>query len=160
MLSEMLFSNEVGDPILNVMKLLMLEPYQFSGISAYSDKLIPPLLEQIRKDVLPEVKNKALILLDALMEPAYEWQPAAISVEVDEQLAELSLAADLYSVRAARMIGKLKSEAAVRWILDETRSGKSEGAYQTLATIRETAGSLPLLVLNSPKTVLCPRKIF
>ena len=143
MISEMLFGNEVGDPILNVMKLLMLEPYQFSGISAYSDKLVPPLLEQIQIDGLPEVKNKALILLDALMEPANDWQDAAISEEMDQQLAELSLSTDLYSIRAARMIGKLKSEAAVRWIVEETQGSESDAALLSLATIRETAGSLP-----------------
>ena len=60
------------------------------------------------------------------MEPANDWQDAAISEEMDQQLAELSLSTDLYSIRAARMIGKLKSEAAVRWIVEETQGSESD----------------------------------
>ena len=141
--SEKIFEHETGDPVLNMMKLIMLEPYQFAGIDVYSQKLIPPLLEQFEQGGAPEVTAKALVLLDTLMSPADEWQAYALSVETDQKLAQLSLTDEIFSREAARLIGKLKSRSAVNWILGETKTLQSEYAYQALAIIRETAGNLP-----------------
>lgn len=142
-ISERIFELETGDAVLNMMKLIMLEPYQFTGADVYSQKLIPPLLEQFEQGGAPEITTKALVLLDTLMPQAEEWQAYALSAETDQKLAQLSLVDEIFAEQAARLVGKLKSRSAVNWILGGTRTDQSENAYQALSIIRETAGSLP-----------------
>ena len=142
-ISEKIFDHETGESVLNMMKLIMLEPYQFTGIDIYSQKLIPPLLDQFEQQGTPEVTTNALALLDTLMPQPEDWQPYSISIDTDQKLAALSLADEPFSERAARLIGKLKSQAAVEWILGEIKTDRAEFAYQALASIRQTAGSLP-----------------
>jgi serine/threonine-protein kinase len=83
-----------------------------------------------------------------------DWQPFVFGVEIDEVLSELALEADSHAVRerAARAIGRIRSEAAVKEIAARQRAGE-EGALRALAFIRDEAPQLPPSVSESARLV-------
>ncbi len=82
------------------------------------------------------------------------WRTVVFSAEIDEVLSELALEADSPAVRerAARAIGRIRSEAAVKEIAARQRAGEA-GALQALAFIRDEAPQLPASVSASARLV-------
>lgn len=73
-----------------------------------------------------------------------DWRASAFTPELDALLAELALDQDRPEVAeaAARAIGRIRSEAAVKVLAEHQRNGES-GALQALALVRDEAPSLP-----------------
>ncbi|MBK8027552.1 MAG: protein kinase [Chloroflexi bacterium] len=76
-----------------------------------------------------------------------DWRANLYGEEVDEVLATLALEADTSATRerAARAIGRIRSEAAINQIADRQRKGE-HGALRALAYIRDEAPQLPASV--------------
>jgi len=76
-----------------------------------------------------------------------DWRPQIFGEEIDEVLATLAMEADSAQTResAARAIGVLRSEAAIKEIAKRQRAGK-KGALRALAFVRDEAPQLPDVV--------------
>lgn len=74
----------------------------------------------------------------------YDWRDSAFTPEIDAMLANLALDTDKPEVAesAARAIGRIRSEAAVRVLAEQQRKGEP-GALRALALVRDEAPSLP-----------------
>lgn len=74
----------------------------------------------------------------------YDWRESVYTQEIDALLAELALDEGKPTVAeaAARAIGRIRSEAAVKVLAEHQRSGKG-GALRALALVRDEAPSLP-----------------
>ena len=74
----------------------------------------------------------------------YDWRDSAFSPELDALLAQLALdtARPEVAEAAARAIGRIRSEAAVKVLAEHQRSGEG-GALGALALVRDEAPSLP-----------------
>ncbi|MCK6579696.1 MAG: serine/threonine protein kinase [Anaerolineae bacterium] len=76
-----------------------------------------------------------------------DWRAEIFGSEIDEVLATLALEADSHATRerAARAIGRIRSEVAIKQIADRQRQGE-RGALRALAYIRDEAPQLPASV--------------
>lgn len=76
--------------------------------------------------------------------PESDWLPVVFSEEIDAILATLALEADTHKTRerAARAIGRIRSEAAIKDVAEAQRKGEA-GARRALAFIRDEAPQLP-----------------
>ncbi|MDZ4768715.1 MAG: serine/threonine-protein kinase [Chloroflexota bacterium] len=76
--------------------------------------------------------------------PTSDWLPEVFGAEIDSVLAILALEADspVTRERAARAIGRIRSEAAIKEIAERQRQGEV-GARRALAFIRDEAPQLP-----------------
>ncbi|MFN8562632.1 MAG: hypothetical protein U0703_13680 [Anaerolineae bacterium] len=100
---------------------------------------------------MSELQNKTTLgdLLVALqkqlqLSTPYDWRESAFTPEIDALLADLALDNDKPEVAeaAARAIGRVRSEAAVRVLAEQQRQGE-HGALRALALVRDEAPSLP-----------------
>ncbi|GAB4481606.1 MAG: hypothetical protein Kow00124_29530 [Anaerolineae bacterium] len=83
----------------------------------------------------------ALAALERTIPDAQQWRPEGIGRSSDLLLAEMALSEQPEGQRAARLIGRLRSEAALAYLLERGAAG---GRYwPALVTILKTVGSLP-----------------
>jgi hypothetical protein len=73
-----------------------------------------------------------------------EWTPTVFGPEVDLLLAEMALdfGQPKIAEAAARTVGKIRSESAVKYLADQQRD-RRKGALRALAFVRDEAPSLP-----------------
>jgi serine/threonine protein kinase len=88
----------------------------------------------------PQLSGQILVLLRHLLDSPPSWQTAGFSAAGDVKLAELALTDRPQAVEAARLIGHVRSEAAVKVILEEADDTRMAAA---LMAVQQTAGSLP-----------------
>lgn len=76
-----------------------------------------------------------------------DWSPVVYGPEIDLLIAELSLDTVQPDIAeaAARAVGDIRSEAAVKYLTEQQRKGRN-GALRALAIVRDEAGSLPKTV--------------
>lgn len=76
-----------------------------------------------------------------------DWQEVIYTPEIDLLLAETAMDYSMPSVAefAARVIGRIRSTAAIRFIVNEQKKGR-RGALRALALIRDETPSLPPVV--------------
>lgn len=140
-LSERLFEREVGEALIRVMKLLLLEPDVYQTQEKVTRKLISQLVSQLEETNSPDVIENALILLQSLLPEHEDWQDYAFSSELDGSLAQLALSDQVYSGQAIALIAQVKSIASLDTIIRI-----SDAPNKALGRIRELAGSLPASV--------------
>jgi serine/threonine protein kinase len=88
----------------------------------------------------PQLSGQILVLLRHLLDSPPSWQTAGFGAAGDAKLAELALTDRPQAVEAARLIGHIRSEAAVKVILGEADNTRMAAA---LTAVQQTAGSLP-----------------
>lgn len=81
-----------------------------------------------------------------------DWRKEVFGSEIDDVLATLALDASSAATRerAARAIGRIRSEAAIEQIAERQRKG-DRGALRALAFIRDEAPQLPASVSNQAR---------
>ncbi len=83
----------------------------------------------------------ALAALECTIPDAQQWQPEGIGRGSDLLLAEMALSEQPEGQRAARLIGRLRSETALAHLLEQ---GAEDGRFwPALVAILKTAGNLP-----------------
>ncbi|MCP4358800.1 MAG: CHASE2 domain-containing protein [Chloroflexi bacterium] len=110
-----------------------------------------PLASQTQEKILDllinetgySLREQALNLLARSLSPASHWQEIGLTAQADTQLALLALRDDRFSVQAAQLIGQIHSQTAMQTILFSPLSKNEGQLLAVLATIRQTAGSLP-----------------
>jgi serine/threonine protein kinase len=90
-----------------------------------------------------QLGRQILVLLRHLLDSPPSWQTAGFGATGDARLAELALTDRPQAVEAARLIGHVRSEAAVEVILGEADDSRMAAA---LTVVQQTAGSFPRLV--------------
>ncbi len=88
----------------------------------------------------PQLSGQILVLLRHLLDSPSSWQAVSFSAAGDVKLAELASTDRPQAVEAARLIGHIRSEAAVEIILGEADDTRMAAA---LTAVQQTAGSLP-----------------
>jgi hypothetical protein len=101
-------------------------------------------------DIKTEYRGRMLTTLTRLgvqINPPHDWTAVIYTPEIDELIAETALDKGMPKVAdfAARIIGRIRSEAAVAHISEQQREGR-KGALRALALIRDEAPTLPSVV--------------
>lgn len=101
-------------------------------------------------DIKTEFRGKMLTSFTRLgvqINPQHEWVDVVYSNEIDTLLAETALDRGMPKVAAfaARIIGRIRSKAAVQRIAEQQAEGR-RGALRALALIRDEAPNLPPIV--------------
>ncbi|MEZ0395345.1 MAG: serine/threonine-protein kinase [Anaerolineales bacterium] len=102
--------------------------------------LVDALLNLAGEAEDPVRRQEALSLLETLTSPPPAWQPRAFGEAEDRRLTQLALEDSETGDQAARLIGCLRSEAALREALD---AEDGERRAVVLEIIHAAAGSLP-----------------
>jgi CHASE2 domain-containing sensor protein len=89
------------------------------------------------------LRANALDLLEHSISPPARWQPIGVTLPGDRQLAILALGGGAQAQQAARLIGQMHSEAAVRVLFEQEGGASSPTLLDALKEIRVAAGSLP-----------------
>jgi hypothetical protein len=97
-----------------------------------------------------EYQGRMLTTLTRLgiqVNPPSEWQEVVYSPEIDLLVAETALDYGMPRVAeyAARIIGRIRSTSAVRYIANQQKAGR-RGGLRALALVRDEAPSLPKVV--------------
>jgi serine/threonine protein kinase len=109
---------------------------------------IPKLVAQaLQVETNKDARLEAINVLEKRAPQSVTWRDAAYTPEIDGLLAKIALdGSDPVSAeRAARVIGRIRSLAAVREVAEQQRKG-AKGALRALALIRDEAPSLPNVV--------------
>lgn len=101
-------------------------------------------------DIKTEYRGRMLSSLTRLefqVLPEAEWQEVVFSPEIDTLLAQIALDITMPTVSdfAARVIGRIRSRTAVRYIAKQQRM-RQPGALRALALVRDEAPNLPPIV--------------
>lgn len=96
-----------------------------------------------------EMRQQLLILLTHAAPSPRHWQAVGISPAVDEHLARLAAGDDEQARQAARTIGRIRSETAVRALLNLASQRGMAWLSAVLQAIWRQAGSLPAFVPRS-----------
>lgn len=122
-----------------------------SEVAAASDAPAPPAVPEIVPPIAAESTptNRPLSVLTSTrarlqLGGGQEWREVVYTPEIDALLATLALENDEPSVSeaAARAIGRIRSEAAVKVLAERQRKGERR-ALRALALVRDEAPSLP-----------------
>lgn len=110
-------------------------------------KLIKP---QQQYDIKTEYRGRMLTSFTRLgiqIDTPQEWLDVVYSPEIDALIAEIALDLGMPKVAefAARIVGRIRSKAAVAHIAEQQKEGR-RGALRALALIRDEAPSLPPVV--------------
>ena len=136
---------ESSDAIQRALSYLLVEPDQVFPPEAFTDAVTFPLVGLLDT----EHASSVLALLDRGLKPAEEWQPVAFSALDDLRLTRAALSAAPHAVVAARLIGRVRSEAAVGEITSRLDDSNTISA---LAAVWQEAGGLPLSVSPTVRT--------
>jgi serine/threonine protein kinase len=105
-------------------------------------QIISRLIETADESASHSFKQVVFDLLSAATKPAQRWHKTRFSPEEDTRLAEFALFNADISSEAAQYIGQIKSETAVKKLLEGTE--EQPGPHlPTLTEVWETAGSMP-----------------
>ncbi len=88
-----------------------------------------------------KVRGDALSVLEQIFPQQEDWQPVAISEKADRELAGLALSDHSLSRRAARLLGRLGSEAAFRLLME--RDQRDRRFWAAILEIRDGIGHWP-----------------
>lgn len=97
------------------------------------------------------IRNNAFNILTRAIVPATHWQPVGITLEADSKLTALAISNSSQADRAARLIGQIRSEAAVGALLEAQSELGRARFTEILKEIRAAAGSLPRSVPTRPR---------
>jgi len=110
------------------------------GQSQAPEALITSLLKIAGESQEPAIRERALQALRAVSLPTSKWRPNAFTAGQDQQLGTLAAETSLIGDGAARLIGLLRSETAIRALLE---TADEDRRILALMIIQMTAGSLP-----------------
>ncbi|MBN1121843.1 MAG: CHASE2 domain-containing protein [Anaerolineae bacterium] len=88
-----------------------------------------------------KVRGDALSVLEQIFPQQEDWQPIAISVKADRELAGLALTDDSLSRRVARLLGRLGTETAFKYIME--REQHDRHFWSAALEIRDGIGRWP-----------------
>lgn len=104
------------------------------------EKIVLSMLEIAKKTGDIGFKQQIFDVIAALTPPSPSWRPNAVGGDADQRLAELALEPPPMGSSAARLVGRLRSQAALDHISSQPEGERRNAA---LLEIREAAGSLP-----------------
>jgi adenylate cyclase len=88
-----------------------------------------------------KVRGDALLVLEKIFPRRQDWQPVAIGEKADRDLAALALSENGLSRRAARLLGRLGSEAAFRHLMEHEQ--RDRRFWIAILEIRDGIGRWP-----------------
>ena len=105
------------------------------------------LMKHDQFDIKTEFRGRMLTTMTRIgvqITPAEEWQEVIYTPEIDLLIAEIALDEDMPKVAdfAARVVGRIRSTAAVRYLVRQQKEGRKR-TWRALAIIRDEAPSLP-----------------
>jgi hypothetical protein len=108
------------------------------------------MTEKSEYDVKTEYRGRMLTTMTRFgiqVNPPSVWQEVIYTPEIDLLVAEIALDYGMPKVAeyAARIVGRIRSRTAVRYIANQQREGRSK-ALRALALVRDEAPSLPPVV--------------
>lgn len=139
-------TDKAGNTLLNH---LLNQPEDTLPVGTFSQATLEHLLDRALHAQTWPTRDQAFRLLARLASPAKQWQRVGLSEEGDVRLAQLALQRSSQAIQAAQLIGRLRSETAVRALLDVMAPGDGTQVTPILDALQEiqaTAGHLPLAV--------------
>jgi serine/threonine protein kinase len=106
---------------------------------ALPDNVTSSLLETTGNASAISLRHEALETLRHLTPAASRWQEVGLNTEQDQALASIT-SSPLLGDDAARLIGHIRSETAVQWIIS---NASADQRLPALLQVQEQAGSLP-----------------
>lgn len=105
------------------------------------------LLKPGQYDIRTDFRGRLLTTMTRIgvqLSPPRDWVEVVYTPEIDLLIAEMVFDYTMQEVAdfAARIVGRMRSATAVRYIVEQRREGRS-GALRALALIRDEAPSLP-----------------
>lgn len=109
-------------------------------------RLLKPTLYEIKTEYRGLMLS-SLTRIDLQLTPDTEWNETVYSPDIDQLIAQAALDTTQPEVAqfAARVIGRIRSMSAVRWLAEQQRA-RTKGALQALALVRDEAPNLPDVV--------------
>jgi hypothetical protein len=136
---------EQGNPAIGerILTVLMHDPDAGQGSGALVMQVSNILLDLAASRNAPSLQRRALQSLRRILPSGRIWQETALGAEQDRKLAALAVPDSDSADDAARLIGHLRSDCAVRASLAVAEPDRSS---DLLLAIQEGAGSLPASV--------------
>jgi serine/threonine protein kinase len=104
------------------------------------------LLEMAARTNDPLIREQLVAGLLVLIPPPADWNDTSLDPDQTKLLAKLALEDSDFGDQAARLIGRLRSQPALKLLLERANEGR---LITALLEIRQTAGSLPVAVGKS-----------
>jgi hypothetical protein len=103
-----------------------------------------------RFDIKTEYRGRMLTTMTRIgiqVNPPHEWIDVIYTPDIDTLIAEIALDRGMPKVAefAARIVGRIRSNAAVKHIVEQQKEGR-KGALRALALVRDEAPTLPPVV--------------
>jgi serine/threonine protein kinase len=143
-LCEQVIENEDEGVIERVLSLILEEPPRFSLSEMLSPSITSRLIEIAVEASEPILQRKALDCIgQSLGENDQDWKPVGFSHVDDARLANFALTNHPLAVKAAELIGKIRSETAVNALWDAYENGEQPGGLPALVEVMRVVGGLP-----------------
>lgn len=126
-----------------VLQALARDPQRGAGSPELIRKAVRSLISLAGSTAVPMLQMQALASLRQISAANTGWRQIALDAELDAKLADLARPDTEQGDEAARLIGHLRSEGAVRSVLDQADPARLP---DLLLAVQGVAGSLPACV--------------
>lgn len=153
---EQVIANESEAAVQHALIQMLKEPPRVSRTADLSTPTATRLIDLALESPDAALCSNALELLGQAAGSTKVWKPVRYTADDDAKLAALALADHPQADQAARLIGQLHSEAAVRALQDSLEGGNTKRGLSALVEVCRAAGSLPR---SLPASVVLPVSI-
>ncbi|GAB4482291.1 MAG: hypothetical protein Kow00124_31000 [Anaerolineae bacterium] len=140
---EQIIATESEQVIERTLVQMLQDPQQAPSLSGMSRPAKSRLNELAASLSDPALSGSALDMLARVLEAPMEWRGVRFTATEDLRIADLALSDSVHSQRAARLIGQMRSERAVRVLVNAMQHGNVSRALSALTEVLDTAGDLP-----------------